>query len=176
MSSPAPSHSAPSHSAPSSRPAEGGFLSLMGFGPDAPPRDPRAAMEARVARDKARAQRILDSARALGGDAQARFATLVPEALWEGARRDFLLHDLAASPFEDWNLALVTTAPEALEAGALPAWPQMEAHAAELAGGRLATIEAGFRADGDADAARAALARLAAEIRARWERHATSGE
>jgi hypothetical protein len=160
-----------------SPPADGGFLALMGFGqPTAPRDDRRAAMEARVARDKARAQRILDSARDLGGDAQARFATLIPEALWVGARREFLLHAIGASPYDDWNLALVTTAPEALDAGALPAWPQMEARAADIAHERLAQIEAGFRADGDAEAARKALARLAAEIRARWERHATCGE
>jgi hypothetical protein len=135
----------------------------------------RAEMERRVERDRARAERLLAIAHDLGGDVHARFVTLIPESVWGGRARDFFLHELGASPYADWNLAFVTTAPEALEAGALPDWPDMARRTEPLAAQALERIEAHFRAVGDLDAAIAALAALARDIRGLWERHSTRG-
>lgn len=146
----------PSHSSPAQRaPLAGG----------------RAGIEARVARDRARAERLMAVARDLGGDGEARLATLIPESVWSGPARDFVLRDLGASPYEDWNLAFVTTAQEALDAGALPDWPDMERRTAPLAARALERIEADFRAKGDVEAAMAALVALANDIRHIWARH-----
>lgn len=142
--------------------------------PPAATGDSRAAMEARAAGDKARAARLIEMARDHGGDLHARFVTLIPDA---AAWRDFMLHELGAHPYEDWNLALVTTAPEALEAGALPDWPDMAEVAEAKAAQGMARIEAAYRAgDCDPRGARAQLQELARDIRRRWELHVTTGE
>ena len=131
----------------------------------------------RIARDKAKAEAFLALARRMGGDASARFVTLIPESVWDGDWRAFILDELGMSPYGDWNLALVTTSPEALEAGALPDWPDMAPVARDRAAKGTARIEAALR-EGRCDAvgARAALEQLARDIRNRWERHATCGE
>lgn len=135
----------------------------------------RAAMEQRVASDRARAERLMAIARDLGGDDKARFVTLIPESVWSGPARDFVLHELGASPYADWNLAFVTTAQEALEAGALPDWPDIGQRTEPLAARALERIEAEFRVEGDVEAAIAALVALAHDIRDVWEGHSTRG-
>ena len=143
----------------------------------APSRAEPASIESRLARDKARAEAFLDLARRMGGDASARFVMLIPEPVWGGDWRGLILDELGMSPYGDWNLALVTTSPEALEAGAMPDWPDMEPVACDRAAQGAARIAAALR-EGRCDAvgARAALEQLARDIRNRWERHATCGE
>lgn len=133
------------------------------------------AVTTRLERDKARAEAFLAMARGMGGDASARFVTLIPEPVWGGDWRGFILDELDMSPYGDWNLALVTRAPEALEAGALPDWPDMESVMRDKAAQGTAEIAEALR-EGRCDTvgARAALERLARDIRKRWERHAVS--